>query len=304
MTALGEHAARYLELRRAVGYRLRDHGPLLAGLVAYLEQAGCEHLTIEVTLAWASGARRDSTHQLRLSVARRFAAYLQAFDPATEIAPRGLGPVIDHRRRPPRIYTEAEIAALITAARADQGALSASSTATLIGLGVACGLRPAELYRLRCADVDLRRGQLAIMDSKGGRSRLLPLHPSTTDALAAHGILRRSAPKTDHDALFVTDTGTPLSAGFPRRFRRLVQAAGLAVQPGRLDRVGDLRHTFAVATLLGWHRDGLDVGRHLPALSAYLGHLRPESTYWYLEAVPELMAVVAQRVAHLWQEQP
>jgi integrase len=304
LSALGEHAARYLALRRAVGYKLRDDGLLLEGLIAYADRAGCKHLSAEVALGWASGAGSDSSHQRRLSVARGFATYLQTFDPATEIAPRGLGPLIDRRRRRPRIYTDDEIAALMVAARAGQAPLTASSAATLIGLGAACGLRPAELYRLRCADIDLAAGQLAVMDSKGGRGRLLPLHPSTTDALAAHLELRRATPTPDHDVCFVTATGEPISAGFARRFRQLVESTGIATPPGRPARVGDLRHTFTVATLLGWHRAGVDVGRRLPVLSAYLGHRCPQSTYWYLEAVPELMAAVAQRVADVWERQP
>jgi site-specific recombinase XerD len=138
------------------------------------------------------------------------------------------------------------------------------------------------------------------MESKRARSRLLPLHPSAVDPLGRHLKLRRGVLTSAHDICFVTASGAPLSVKFPRRFQMLAERAGISTRPGEFARVGDLRHTFAVTTLLEWHRAGADVGRQLPWLSAYLGHLCPESTYWYLEAVPELMAMVAQRLAQTW----
>ncbi|MDQ2728939.1 MAG: tyrosine-type recombinase/integrase [Actinomycetota bacterium] len=277
MTALADHAARYLAVRRALGYKLSDTAPLIESLIAHVEAAGAAHLSATLTLQWAAGAGSDGRYTRRLSVARRFAAYLVSFDPATEIAPRGLRPD-DRYGRPPHIYTDEEIGGLVAAARVLEPAGWASSVATAIGLAATCGLRPAEIYRLRVGDVDLADGRLAVRDSKGGRSRLLPLHATTVDALGCHLGHRGPGVGVD-DALFATATGTPLtSAGFTPTFRRL--AARVAIPPGRA-RLGDLRHTFAVTTLVAWHRAGVDVNRRLPALSAYLGHARPASTYWY-----------------------
>ena len=301
MSPLAEHAERYLAVRQALGYRLRDDVGMVRALAAYAGSLGGGVLSTEVALGWASAARADSTHQRRLSVARGFAAYLRAFEPATEVPPRGLGPLVDRRRRRPHIYTGEEVAALMAAAEEGEAPLTASSASALIGLAAACGLRPAELYRLRCADIDLQAGQVAVMESKRARSRLLPLHPSTVEALSGHLELRRGVATPAHDLCFVTAAGAPVSARFPLRFRRLAEQAGIPVRPGEFARLGDLRHTLAVTTLLGWHRNGADVARSLPLLSAYLGHLCPESTYWYLEAVPELMAVVADRLAGTWQ---
>jgi integrase/recombinase XerD len=297
---LVEQADRYLAVRTALGYRLRDDAGLVKALAGYADSVGGGRLSTAVALRWASAAGSDSTHQRRLSVARGFAAYMRAFDPATEIPPMRLGPLVDRRPRRPHIYTDDEVAALMAAAREGEPALTASSASGLIGLAAACGLRPAELYRLRCADIDLRAGRVAVMESKRARSRLLPLHPSAVDALASHLKLRRGVLTPAHDICFVAATGAPISAKFPRRFQMLAERAGISTRPGEFARVGDLRHIFAVATLLGWHRAGVDVGRKLPWLSAYLGHLCPESTYWYLEAVPELMAMAAHRLADTW----
>lgn len=300
MTALADHTARYLAVRRALGYKMSDTASLLEGLVAHAEAAGAEHLTAVVALDWAAGAPSDARYARRLAVARRFAAYLASFDPDSEIAPRGLGPQ-DRYRRPPHIYTDEELDGLLVGARELRPVSWASSVVVAIGLAAACGLRPAEIYRLKCGDVDLECGRLVVRDSKGGRSRLLPVHATTTDALGCH-LEGRSPGAGAADALFVTANGAPLSsAAFTPTFRRL--AARVGIPPG-LARLGDLRHTFAVTTVVDWHRAGVDVNRRLPALSAYLGHARPASTYWYLESVPELMAIAAERVAAHWEITP
>lgn len=246
MTVLGEHAARYVAVRRALGYKLCDVDRLLEGLVEQADRTGCDHLDVDVVLAWAATAPSDRSHARRLSVARRFAAYLKSFDPATQTPPVALGPG-DSYRQPPYIYSASEITALMTAARHRLPTVSASSAATLIGLTAACGLRPAEVYKLRCGDVDLHAGRLAVMDSKDGRSRLLPLDPSTTDALARHLRIRRTANTAERDALFVTARLEPVeSYSFSPTFRQLIRATAITAPPGRRPpRLGDLRHTFA-----------------------------------------------------------
>lgn len=301
MTALAEHASRYVAVRRAVGFKLTDTAGLIDSLVAHVDGLGVEHLRVDAVSSWAAQARSESVQLRRLSVARRFSVWLQSVDTHSEIVPVGLGPRGDYRR-PPYIFNSSEVAALITKARRLDPPWWASSVACAIGLAAAAGLRPGEIYRLRCADIDVAAGQVLVLDSKAGRSRILPLHPSTTGALAEH-LHARDTAATDHDYLFVTATGAPLrSPVFSPVFRRLVDSVGITAADGhRPARFGDLRHSFAVATLADWHDTGVEVQPRLPVLSAYLGHVSPTSTYWYLEAVPELMAVVARRVAAVWE---
>lgn len=304
MTVLSAHVDRYLAVRRAVGYSLTTHERLLTSFVDHLEGHGAETVTTSEALAWANAAATPGQVARRLSVVRGFARYLHVFDDVAEIPPANLGPRPLPRPRT-HLYSPAEIAALMQAARALRPELWAASFATLIGLLAATGLRPGEAYRLDRSHVDLDTGQLAVIASKAGRSRQIPLHPTTVDALCAYQRLRDQA-VTTHTTLFVARTGVALQAGpAAATFRRLRAAASITPTPGeRPARLYDFRHSFAVNTLLDWHRRGVDVQRELPVLSAYLGHLRPAHTYWYLHATPELFAVVADRLANTWEPQP
>jgi integrase/recombinase XerD len=297
------HVDRYLAVRRAVGHSLTDHERMLASFVDYLETRGAEAVTVCETLAWANTAATPGQVTRRLTVVRGFARYLQVVDTTAEIPPAGIGPRPAPRPRT-HLYSAAEVAALTRAARALRPELWAASFVTLIGLLAATGLRPGEAYRLQCADVDLDAGQLAVIASKAGRSRQIPLHPTTIDALCAYRRLRDQT-VTAHTGLFVAATGVALQAGpAAATFRRLRAAASITPLPGeRPARLYDFRHSFAVDTLLDWHRCGVDVQRQLPVLSAYLGHLRPAHTYWYLHATPELFAIVAERLADTWEPQ-
>lgn len=305
MSNLSQHLDRYLAVRRAVGYSLAEHGRLLACFVGHLEAHGASTVTVEAALAWANTADTAGQVARRLSVVRGFARYLHAFDATAEVPPANLGPRADARPRP-HLYSGAEVAALMGAARTLRPELWAASFVTLIGLLAATGLRPSEAFRLQRTHVDLDDGQLAVIHSKAGRSRQIPLHPSTVDALRRYGQLRDRIVGHDNPAFFVATTGAPLRAAqADATFRSLRAAASVTVAPGeRPARLYDFRHRFAVNTLLDWHRSGVDVERQLPVLSAYLGHLRPAHTYWYLHAAPELMAVVAQRLAASWEPQP
>ena len=305
MTTLAEHLDRYLAVRRALGYRLEGHSRVLASFVDDLEANGQSSVTVTSALAFASAAATDRRAAAQLSMVRRFAVYLSAFDASTEIPPVNLGPGDGGRSRP-YVYSPKEVSALLGAARALRPERWAASVNTLIGLMAATGIRSGEAYRLDRDQVDLDTGLLAVMHSKFGKSRQLPLHPTTVAALRRYAALRDRSVEPTQPAFFVTASGTritPATAG--RTFRRLLAATSIAAPPGRrAPRLYDLRHRFAVVTLLDWHRDGVDVQRQLPALSAYLGHLSPANTYWYLEAVPELMAVVAERLARCWEGQP
>ena len=159
-------------------------------------------------------------------------------------------------------------------------------------------MRVGELVRLDVSDVDWDQGLVTVRSSKFGKSRLVPVHPSTVAALRYYDASRRRRPVTpETSAFFVSTTGERLRYdSLHRTFHRLVRQLALRTTAGKLPRVHDLRHTFAVSTLLGWYRSGLDVAARLHLLSAYLGHIDPVATYWYLSAAPELLALVAERL--------
>jgi integrase/recombinase XerD len=160
-------------------------------------------------------------------------------------------------------------------------------------------MRVGEVVRLDCDDVDLDQGLLTIRNTKFGKSRQVPLHPSTVLALAAYASRRdQRRPKPKSPSFFTSSIGTRLLRdNLSTVFPRLVAEAGLH-SPNRLrpPRAHDLRHSFAVRCLLSWYREGLDVERRLPLLSTWLGHAHPATTYWYLTAVPELLELVARRI--------
>jgi integrase len=202
-------------------------------------------------------------------------------------------------RTVPHIYSDAEIARLMRACSTLSPARFAATMATLIGLMASTGLRPGEIRRLDRQHVDLAAAKLTVWHSKSGRSRQLPLHPSTVNALGDYSLAReRAHPLRRSEAFFPSVRGARLtSAAMSKTFRTLRAKASITPRCGsRPARLGDLRHTFAVTTLLSWHRAGADVQRQLPVLSTYMGHLNPRHTYWYLEATPELMALVAERL--------
>ena len=304
MTALAAHVDRYLAVRRAVGHSLTNHERLLSSFADHLDTVGAVTVTTAEAMAWANTAATPSQVARRLTVVRGFARYLHVLDPTAEIPPASLGPRPSPRPKT-HLYSPGEVTTLMDATRALRPALWAASFRTLIGLLAATGLRPGEAYRLDRSHVDLATGQLAIIGSKAGRSRQIPLHPTTVAALRDYVQLRDQTVAT-HTAVFVAATGVPLQARpAAATFRRLRTAASITAVPGeRPARLYDFRHSFAVNTLLDWHRGDVDVQRQLPTLSAYLGHLRPAHTYWYLHATPELFAVVADRLAASWEAQP
>jgi len=300
MSPLRQALADYLRLRRALGYKLERAGKLLPQFLDYLEQTGTEIVTIERALAWASlpagGSRR--WWAFRLSVVRGFAAYLHSLDPAHEVPPPDLLPDRS-RRATPYLYTDAEIAALIAAAGGLRFPLRVATYRTLIGLLAATGMRVGEAIRLDRGDLDLAHELLVVRDSKFGKTRELPLHPSTIRALRDYLHLRdRLQPSSQTPALFVSPAGTRLLyCNVHATFRQLRDAAGLQPRSGRCrPRIHDLRHSFAIRTLLDAYHDEDDVQQRLSLLSTYLGHVNPGATYWYLSAAPELLALAGQRL--------
>jgi len=287
-------------MRRALGYKLEIQGLLLNGFVSYLEEVGAVTITIENAVAWATlPAGADPSYWAgRLSVARQFARHLQTLDPACEVPPARLFPYRSPRAIP-YLYAPEEITALLDAAADLEPPLLAANYQTLIGLMSVTGLRLGEAIHLDRVDVDDRHQLLRILDSKFGKSREVVLHDSAMRALKDYGRLRdRLCPSAKCDAFLISTRGTRLRKScIHHMFARLAEAAGLTPRaPDCRPTLHGLRHSFAVRALIEWHRDGLDVQARLPLLSTYLGHVNPASTYWYLTAAPELLALVADRL--------
>jgi integrase len=300
MSRLSGHAADYLELRRALGFKLAKEGRLLPDFAAFAEAAGADTVTVDLAVRWA--ARPDGTSPVRaaqrLSMVRGFARYLHTVDPDAQVPPAGLLPART-RRATPYIYSDADIAALMTAARALRNPLKAATFATLTGLLAVTGMRGSEAMRLDDQDLDAAAGLVTIRATKFRKSRQLPLHPTTARALAGYQVLRdQLCPASATASLLVSTTGARLCHETVQPvFRLLLCQAGIGQGTARpRATVHGLRHTFAVTSLLGWYRDGQDVQARLPALSAYLGHASPAATYWYLTATPELLALAAGRL--------
>ena len=300
MTALHDELDRYLTIRRAVGFKLARAELLLGDFCRYLDAIGADTITTENAFAWASLPPNGSSSwwAQRLSVVRAFARHLHAIDPVHEVPPTGLVPARS-QRAVPYLYSDEEIGALLAAARQLRSPLRAATFETLVGLLAVTGLRIGEALRLDRDDVDLRGGALRIRQSKFGKSREVPLHASTVAALSSYARRRDElCPRPRDRSFFVSVAGTRvLYCNFHLGWLDLVRQAGLEPRSARRrPRPHDVRHSFAVRTLLGWYRDGVDVGAHMPLLSTYLGHVHPANTYWYLSAAPELLGLVAARL--------
>ncbi len=301
MTTLRECLDDYLAVRRSVGYKLEDAARILASFVAFAERAGAGTITTELALSWVTQPKEASPIWLahRLSAVRGFAAWLHALDPATEIPPGGVLAAPGYQPAPPYLYSDADVAALLAAARRLAPPLRAATFETLLGLLAVSGLRIGEAMRLDRADVDWDEGVLVVRSSKFGRSREVVCHDSTIEALRDYSARRdQLCPRPASASFFVSVQGRRLAHhSVYGTFHKLVGDAGLRQRPGgRPPRVHDLRHSFAVNTLIRWYRDGADVQARLPLLSAYLGHVRPSSTFWYLTASTELLALAAERL--------
>ena len=301
MSSLRTAADDYLAMRRALGFKLGMQGHLLLQFIDYLEGCGLETVTTDAAVAWATSPTDASSvwHAMRFGVARRFAVHLHLLDPRCELPPPDTLPE-RQRRLPPYIYSTEEIAALIGQARRLRPTFRAVTAEIVIGLLAVTGMRSGEVVRLNLCDVDLIARTLRVIATKGNKSRELSLHESTVTALADYARLREDTfPAASSPSFFVSSTGHRLSQStLHATFRVLVRAAGLEPPPGsraRRPRPHDVRHTFAVTTLLTWYRAGEDVQACLPALSAYMGHVEPKDTYWYLSAVPELLSLASAR---------
>ena len=306
MSPLRDALERYITMRRGFGYKLRCEALLLARFVAHMEQHGAAIITNKLALDWATKEARPPTWPGRLSVVRVFAKYLSSTEPRTQIPPTNI--LAARQRRTPYIYTDHEIGSVLDAmltVRSAKG-LHRRTYYCIFGLLAVTGLRIGEALRLTHDDVDLGAGLLTIRDTKFGKSRLVPIHSTTVAVLTDYAKCRDAicSPPIS-PTFFVGEQGRALNhSAIHLIFRTVSRQIGLRC-PGdayRGPRIHDLRHSYAVATLLRWYRAGDDVEQRLPILSTYLGHSNINCTYWYLSACPELMEHAARRLDARWEK--
>lgn len=300
----------YLATRRALGFRLQDYERHLNSFVQFLHDKGSSRITTTLALEWAqmSQSKRPAEWARRLSRVRGFAQHWRAMDPRTEVPAWALLPFrSDHAR--PYIYTSDEINKLLEAAMRlpPRGGLRAWTYYTLLGLLVATGMRLGEVINLQSGDVNLTEGVLTVKNTKFGKSRLVPLHPSTTAVLAKYAVQRdRFLGNRPAVRFLISQRAKPLAMCVVHfTFYHLSLETGLRkTYGGHGPRLHDFRHRFAIETLLRWYRSGEDIERRLPTLSTYLGHVKIEDTYWYLRACPELMGLAVERLENHWGRRP
>jgi len=306
MSGLRETLAEYLAVRRALGYRLERTEKLLCQFLDHLDAAGVEQITVEHAVAWATlPGRGQHWHSMRLGAVRGFARYLHEVDPRVEVPPADVVP--DRTRRAvPYLYTDEQIKALMRATNALHTAHKAATLRTLFGVLSVTGMRIGEAIALDRADFDADLGTLIIRHGKFGKSRELPLHPTTTSAVTRY-LRRRDRPRAvgPTEPLMVSTVGTRLCiSDMQTAFRRLRARAGILPRSAACrPRLHDCRHSFAVRTLLDAYRTDGDPAARIAALSTYLGHVDPGKSSWYLEAAPELMELAGERLErHLGAE--
>ena len=305
MSALRAALEDYLRLRRGLGHQMAEAAWQLPDFLDFLEDRGLHTVTIQATLAWIQDRQGEQVTTMpprRMTAVRGFARYLSGIDPNTEVPPLGLLP---HRQRwrQPFIYSAADIVAVLAAASAIDPPLRAATYHPLLGLLAASGLRIGEAINLDRDDIDWTEGVLRIRESKFGKSRLVPLQTSTMNALRDYDLLREAAmPRPTDPSFFLSRTRKRLIyAVVSLTFRHLVDTAGVGTRAPHPPRLHDLRHTFAIRTLLRWYRTDDNVAAKIPSLSTYLGHREPASTYWYMSAAPELLALAAARQESAWK---
>ncbi|WP_431710608.1 tyrosine-type recombinase/integrase [Glutamicibacter uratoxydans] len=295
----------YLRLRRQLGATLAWNEHLLVQYAAYLTQSGSPTITVENAIAWSRSLSNaglgnpEARAARRFQVIRGFATYMHAVDPAHQIPPRG---IFTHRplRVTPYIYSDEEIFALLQAAEQLSHGVRSHLYTTLFGLLAATGLRVGEALGLDREHVDLSTGTLLVSSGKSRNPRLVPMHPTVMEALERYTVWRQGyqfRPGGDKAAFFINAAEGRLSYDSAlKAFWQVNAAAGIKTHR-KHPKMHDLRHTFSVKTLLGWYEQGEDVAAMMPTLSTYLGHSDPANTYWYLSAVPELLAQASKRLA-------
>jgi integrase/recombinase XerD len=307
MSTLARELENYLAVRRSLGFDLRTSARFLRRFVSFVESQGADHVTTDLFLRWqaAFGRAASSTWAARLGAIRLFAQWLSGIDDRTEVPPKALIPG-RYRRSRPYIYSDQEIARIMEeAARLPSVyGLRALTYTTLFGLIAVTGLRVSEAIGLDNGDVDLATGVLTIRQGKSGKVRIVPVAESTSDRLMAYARERDRLLGHAPPSFFASDRGErPGDCGARYNFAAVCQRIGLRSaqkfkKHGRGPRIHDLRHTFAARTMINWYCSGKDPEREMLKLSTYLGHAHPAHTYWYIEAVPELLELASHRAEH------
>lgn len=297
-----EAAEDYIKYRRNLGYAMREEEELCR-FARYADKVGHKGpITTELALQWAQLSQNCQPvyKARRLGIVRNFTRYMKLLIPETEIPPEGILGPSHYRRSTPHIYSKEEIAAIMMAARNLKPAngLRPHTYVTLFGLLASTGMRISETITLLRENVDIGLGTITIIESKFHKSRIVPLHPTATEALKSYIVKRdKKYPVPKTKIFFVDEWGISLT--YHRvfeTFRRIALGLGWDGKTGRRrPRIHDMRHTFTASKLLEWYRNGDDVHQKISLLSNYLGHVKVASTYWYLTAVPELMAIAASR---------
>lgn len=306
MSQLQSRLADYLAVRHRLGYALTDTGRCLRSFVVFAEGQRAKHITTELALRWATSfpSIQAATRAARLGMVRLFAAWCRTLDPATEIVPAGLLPHKYQRTRP-YIYSDDEILRLLEACRllSSKSGLRARAYATFFGLLAVTGMRVSEAASLARGDVSLEDGVLTLRRTKLGKTRLVPVDRSTLAVLRGYARRRDEiVGSPNNQSFFLSERGTPITGwGARYNFAKVSREVGLRASAGgnrhgRGPRLHDLRHRFAVHALLAWYRAGRDVDTEIPKLATYLGHVHVNDTYWYLEAVPELLELATARL--------
>ncbi len=304
MTSLTTHLEYYLAVRRRLGYDLSSQERVLRRFTEFADAQGTDCVTANLFLQWKErfGSANNSTWSGRLGMVRIFATWLQGINPRNEVPPAGLVPGKYHRMRP-YIYTEGQIKQIITqsAKLPSPYGLRGWTCSTLFGLIAATGLRISEAIGLDDKDVDLDEAVLAVRRGKNGKSRFVPISASTVRRLGVYRAERNRIFGASTSPFFRSENGRRQSANNAQHnFALVCRIIGLRDRQafnrhGRGPRIHDLRHTFAVCTIMDWYRKGLDPDHEMLKLSTYLGHTSPEHTYWYIEAVPELLQLASER---------
>lgn len=310
MSAIRDALHRYLDMRRCLGFKLVSDGTALLSFVRYLEQTGADYISIAHAVAWARlpTSVQPARWGRRLGFVRGFARYCVALDPRTEVPPVDIL-AYGYQRRAPFFFSDDDIRRLLRAAMAlpARDGLRNHTYHCLIGLLTVTGMRISEALNLTVDDVDLENAVLTIRHTKFGKSRLVPLHQSTVEVLAKYRERRtRFLDGREVPHWFVNRRGKQvLCDTIDAQFRRLADKLSLVgTNEQRPPRLHDLRHRFAISTLLRWYDDGEEIERRLPVLSAYLGHVEISSTYWYLSAYPQLLTAAKDRLERRWEGLP
>ena len=304
MKSLRQHLTEYVAARRALGARLEEPAQTLRQFVGFLARKQTRFITVPLTLEWSQQSKgvQRATWARKLSMVRQFARWMSVIEPRHQVPPRRLLDV-RHRRGKPHIFSDEEIGGLMIEAaklKSSKG-MKPLNLRTVIGLLAATGLRPGEATALETVDVDLQVAVLSVRESKFGKSRQVPIHPSTVAALKHYARQRDQIIRNPvGPRFFLSDSDTALNLRTVQKwFREISKACGLRKgtdghRCGRGPRLQDLRHTFATKRLVEWYRTGCDVAVQMPKLATYLGHSSVVCTYWYIEAIPELLELATE----------